>query len=265
MAAPWFEDEIRAACGDVQPGLQVEIADELDSTSSELMRRARDGRLQPTVLVARRQTAGRGRVGRAWHSGSADDASSLTFSIGLSMAPRDWSGLSLAAGVSVAESIDPAKAIGLSLKWPNDLWVRDRKLGGILIETASPQPRQEGRYLIVGIGINLGPREAADLRTSPAWLHEWRPDVSPGELLRTLAVPLLHDLQLFGARGFAAFADRYAERDALLGREVELSDGSRGVCEGVAWGGELLLRTPQGLKEVASGELSVRPRKELPS
>jgi BirA family biotin operon repressor/biotin-[acetyl-CoA-carboxylase] ligase len=100
--------------------------------------------------VAQQQTQGRGRQGRAWH---AQPGSSLTFSLGLRLAPQDWSGLSLAVGVALADALDPARGLSsgsediaprILLKWPNDLWLRDaqaagggRKLGGVLIETAT--------------------------------------------------------------------------------------------------------------------------------
>jgi BirA family biotin operon repressor/biotin-[acetyl-CoA-carboxylase] ligase len=268
MAAPWFETEIASALASRLPGLGVEVVAEIDSTSAELMRRARDGNRAPVLLAAVRQTAGRGRLGRLWQSaqdghqdGHQDGGhpASLTFSLGLPLAPRDWSGLSLAVGVSVAESLDPAGAAGLSLKWPNDLWRDDRKLGGILIETAILQHDTAERYLVIGIGINIGPREGAGLSTAPAWLHEWQPGATAGEAFRAIAVPLVENVQGFAERGFAPFAPRFAARDALRGREVRLSDGSEGRCEGVGWGGELLLRTATGVEAVTSAEVSVRP------
>jgi len=260
MAAPWFEDEIAGALAPLLPGLQVEVVAEIDSTSSELMRRARDGRREPVLLVAERQTAGRGRLGRQWQSAQDGRApASLTFSLGLPLAPRDWSGLSLAVGVSVAESLDPSGASGLALKWPNDLWVRERKLGGILIETALLQPDAAERYLVIGIGINIGPREASGLSTAPAWLQEWRPLVTPSEVLRELMLPLVRDILVFDEKGFVPFASRFAARDLLRGRDVQLSDGTEGQCEGVGWGGELLVRTAAGMKTITSAEVSVRP------
>ncbi|MGZ7242464.1 biotin--[acetyl-CoA-carboxylase] ligase, partial [Streptococcus pyogenes] len=75
---------------------------EVDSTNSELMRRARAGHVDPVLLVAEQQSAGRGRMGRSWASRAGD---SLTFSLGLPLQPADWSGLSLAVGVAVAESL----------------------------------------------------------------------------------------------------------------------------------------------------------------
>lgn len=262
MAAPWFEEEIAGALAPLLPGLAVEVVEEIDSTSSELMRRARDGRCLPVLLVAKRQSAGRGRMGRSWQSAQhARAAASLTFSLGLPLVPRDWSGLSLAVGVSVAESLDPAGTGRLALKWPNDLWVEDRKLGGILIETALLQADAAERYLVIGIGVNIGPREAKGLSTAPAWLQESRPLATPAEVLREIAVPLVRDVFLFAERGFVPFAERFAARDVLRGREVYLSDGTEGLCEGVGWGGELLVRTTSGLKTISSAEVSVRPRR----
>ncbi len=261
MAQTTFDERIAAAVAPHCPGFAVERVEEIDSTNTELMRRARAGSDAPVLLVAERQTAGRGRLGRPWQSAQdAAQPASLTFSLGLPLAPKDWSGLSLAVGVSVAESLDPTASAGVRLKWPNDLWVNDRKLVGILIETAVPQGDASLRYVVIGIGVNLGPREADGLRMPPAWVHEWRPDATPGELLHGLVPPLVATVQTFAERGFAPFAERFAARDALRGREVQLSDGTSGLCEGVGWGGELLVQTATGLQSITSSDVSVRPR-----
>lgn len=263
MTPDGFADGIAAATAPWLPGLVVEQVDEIDSTNTELMRRARAGRIDPVLLIAARQTAGRGRLGRPWQSAQLAEApASLTFSLGLPLAPRDWSGLSLAVGVSVAESLDPARAHRIGLKWPNDLWVDDRKLAGILIETALPHAGAADavRYLVVGIGINIGARDAEGLRTPPAWLQQWQPDATPPAVLALLAAPLARNLRAFEAQGFAPFAERFAARDVLRGREVTLSDGMAGVCEGVAWSGALQVRTGAGLQTISSDEVSVRPR-----
>lgn len=262
MAAPdWFTDDIAAAVAPLLPGFGIEVVAEIDSTNTELMRRARAGRNAPVLLVAERQTAGRGRLGRPWQSAQQQaQPASLTFSLGLPLAPRDWSGLSLAVGVSVAESLDPTAHAGLALKWPNDLWVRDRKLGGILIETALPQGAAAPRYLVIGIGINLDARDAQGLSTPPAWLREWQPDATAREALRSIVPPLVRTVLDFGAQGFVPFAERFAARDALRGRDVQLSDGTTGLCEGVGWTGELRVKTADGLQQISSSEVSVRPR-----
>jgi BirA family transcriptional regulator, biotin operon repressor / biotin---[acetyl-CoA-carboxylase] ligase len=237
----------------------VEILPEIDSTNSELMRRAHAGRTEPTLLIAENQTAGRGRMGRQWASRPSD---SLTFSFGISLAPQSWEGLSLAVGVSLAESLSAEPAQQIQLKWPNDLWWQERKLAGILIETASlgqPTSRKE-RFAVVGIGINIAASPASpDLRQSPAHLCEFQPHSSPQTALEQLFSRLLHDLLLFEREGFAAFSSRFAARDALRGRHVALSDGRQALAQGVDSNGALLVHTSLGTERVASQEISVRP------
>ena len=273
MNGAWPVTDLSATLAPLLPGLRVEIAPEIDSTNTELMRRARAGDTAPVLLVAEHQTAGRGRLGRAWSIQGVEpgtQAVSLMFSLGLPFAPRDWSGLSLAVGASVADGLDPDGTAGVRLKWPNDLWMADdRKLAGILIETASPVAGSGAaaatavapRQLVIGIGINIGPRDAQGLRAPPPWVREWRPDATAGDVLRDIAPPLLRDVLAFGTRGLAPFAERFAARDTLRGREVDLSDGTTGQCEGIGWGGELRVRTAAGLQSVTSSDISVRPRR----
>ena len=232
------------------PGCTVQVLEQVDSSNSELMRGARDGDMAPRLLVALAQSAGRGRMGRSWQS---EPGASLTFSLGLPLQLRDWSGLSLAVGLSVAQSLHPQ----VELKWPNDLWWRQRKLAGILIETASVGAQ---RYAVIGIGINLKARDAAGLSTAPAWLQELLPGVDAAQALELVLLPLLHALQRFEREGFAPFVQGFSERDALRGREVLLSDGSSGLACGVNAQGALLVHTAAGVKTVASSEVSVRPR-----
>ncbi len=240
------------------PDFSIEVLPEIDSTNTELMRRARAGRLEPILLVAGAQTAGRGRLGRDWHSAVGD---SLTFSLGLPLAPADWSGLSLAVGASVAESLH----LDIRLKWPNDLWLTgehgDRKLGGILIETASVGDR---RYAVIGVGINIAPRDAAGLSTPPASMRELEPQAGAPDVLRRLAPPLVQSVLAFGQFGFGPFQARFNARDALRERRVSVSDGQGGILEGTAHGagenGALLVHTATGMKQITSSEVSVRPQ-----
>ncbi len=278
-AAPlrWPAEAVWEAVEPLLPGFSVEVLPEIDSTNTELMRRARAGRHDPVLLVAERQRAGRGRQGRVWQSGTgaadygaappAPVGASLTFSLGLPLAPGDWSGLSLAVGVAVAGALHP----DIGLKWPNDLWWRDRKLAGILVETAgmaAPEAAVPGaaawpagaRYLVVGIGVNIAPRAAAGLEVTPAALQDLLPGIdAPAALLR-LARPLAEALRAFGAAGWGAFAGAFAARDVLRGRPVALSSGGQGLALGVADDGALLLRGDDGaVRHVSSGEVSVRP------
>lgn len=245
----WPAEAIWEAVSPLLPGFTVEVLPELDSTNTELMRRARAGQLEPVLLVAERQTAGRGRLGRQWHSGVGD---ALTFSLGLPLAPADWSGLSLAVGVAVAEALHP----DIRLKWPNDLWLQDRKLGGILIETSVGLA---ARYAVIGIGLNVAPRAQAGLSMPPAALRELLPQLDASQALQRIAVPLVQAVQSFEHYGFAPFQARFNARDALADRTVRLSDGTTGTAHGASESGALLVHTAAGMTAVTSAEVSVRP------
>lgn len=269
----WPVEAIRAAVAPLLPGFSVEVLPSIDSTNTELMRRARAGRCTPTLLVAEQQTAGRGRLGRDWHSGAQAD--SLTFSLGLPLSPVDWSGLSLAVGVSVAESLQPvlpamnSATPRIGLKWPNDLWLggtgntgSERKLGGILVETASfvaPNSTASARYVVVGIGLNVLPRDAAGLSIPAGCLQEVDAALDAPTALALMAAPLVNLLQSFEAYGFEPMQPRFALRDVLQERLVTLSDGSSGTAHGVGTDGALHVLTAQGMQSVTSSEVSVRP------
>jgi len=268
----WPAEALWEALAPSLPGFTVEVLPEIDSSNTELMRRFRgsptaEPRPEPLLLVAEQQTAGRGRLGRQWQSRRGD---SLTFSLGLPLAPADWSGLSLVAGVSVADSLEPLTGGGkprIGLKWPNDLWLStpqgERKLAGILVETAS----WEGiRYVVIGIGINIramaldtAAPAAALPAIPPGGLQELLPGLdAPATLLRIIP-PLVQAVQAFERFGFAPFQARFAARDVLAGRAVQLSDGGTGTAHGVSENGALLVHTAAGMKEITSSEVSVRP------
>lgn len=231
------------------PDFTVEVLPEIDSTNSELMRRARAGQHAPTLLLAERQTAGRGRMGRVWQSGPGD---SLTFSLSLPIAPKDWSGLSLAVGLSLADSLHPQ----VGLKWPNDLWVQGRKLGGILVEAASMGGRSQ---VVIGVGLNIRPRPVDGLNTPPAALSECLPGISAPEALARVAAPLVRCVLDFEQAGFAPLQARFEARDVLKGQRVHTSDGTQGLALGVSPGGALRLQTDSGVLDIHSAEVSVRP------
>ncbi|HSO44879.1 MAG TPA: biotin--[acetyl-CoA-carboxylase] ligase [Rhodoferax sp.] len=263
----WPAEAIWESVAPALPGFTVEVLPEVDSTNSELMRRARAGRLEPVLLVAEQQTAGRGRMGRPWLSGGVDRAAhpvarvgampALTFSLGLNLAPADWSGLSLAVGLSVAQSLHP----DIRLKWPNDLWWHDRKLAGILIETANWGEAGSGRYVVIGVGLNLQTPNGAGLSTAPVGLAELLPEVDAAEALLRLVAPLVQTVQRFEAQGFAPFQKDFNTRDAMAQLPVTLSDGVQGVAQGVDATGALLVRSGQGVQRITSAEVSVRPQR----
>jgi BirA family transcriptional regulator, biotin operon repressor / biotin---[acetyl-CoA-carboxylase] ligase len=231
------------------PGFSVEILPTIDSTNSELMRRARAGLSDAVLLVAETQSAGRGRLDRQWRSQRGD---SLTFSLGLPFAPKDWTGLSLAVGLSLAESLHPQ----VGLKWPNDLWIEGGKLGGILIEAASTGAHS---YVVIGVGLNIRAQAAEGLRTPPAALSDWQPGLCAADALARVAAPLVAAVQTFALTGFAPLRARFHARDVLNGQMVITSDGVQGMALGVDDSGALCIETSTGVVSVHSSEVSVRP------
>jgi BirA family biotin operon repressor/biotin-[acetyl-CoA-carboxylase] ligase len=270
------------------PGLSVEVVARISSTNTALLERARivtptseDGDLaqvrrsvestafgrraadlQPCLLVAEHQTHGRGRQGRVWQ---ASPGASLTFSLALPLAPRDWSGLSLAVGLALADALDPAVegvAPRLGVKWPNDLFLLEpgggRKLGGILIETVAAGAR---RLAVIGVGLNVLPLTGNDSAGGFACLQEMTPEAGAPQVLSRVARPLVEGVRRFEREGFARIAEAYAHRDMLRDHPVRTThpDVPEGVAVGVADNGALRVRTPDGtVHEIGSGEVSVR-------
>lgn len=289
MALQWGAESLWLALQPLLPGLTVEVVASIPSTNTELLARARRSpadALTPALLVAEQQTAGRGRQGKAWVSGTGPAAAgaSLTFSLALPLAPGDWSGLSLAVGLALAEVLDPTTsghapgdAPGqprrLGLKWPNDLILLDdggraphigRKLGGILIETVQLGPR---RLMVLGIGLNIRPLPATADAAAPAlsWGHGCVQDLQPGldapATLARLLPPLVQALQAFEAHGFAPLQPAFARRDVLAGRAVAttLPGLPQGRADGVDATGTLWLLADGGRHPVVSGDVSLKP------
>ncbi|BDI03561.1 biotin--[acetyl-CoA-carboxylase] ligase [Sphaerotilus microaerophilus] len=279
LAFDWDAAALQQRLQAIVPGTTVEVRAEAGSTNTELLERQR--RATPTGeapapvwLVAERQTAGRGRLGRSWWS---EPGSTLTCSLGLALEPADWSGLSLAVGLAVAEALDPTRSddresgssARIGLKWPNDLWLRgdDRKLAGILIEAQALRSSAAGargslaRWAVVGIGINLRPPrgEGGEFRTGYACLDELEPGITAPAVLQRIAPAVLAALQRFEREGLAPLLAAYALRDVLAGRRASAGD-LVGRVTGIAPGGELCLRDDAGqTHRIASGEVSVRP------
>jgi BirA family transcriptional regulator, biotin operon repressor / biotin---[acetyl-CoA-carboxylase] ligase len=274
----WDPEGLWLALEPLQPGLSVEVLPEIASTNTALLARARAGDTQGCLLVAQRQTAGRGRMGRQWW---AEPGQALTFSLGLLLAPAPgvaWGGLSLAVGLALAEALDPA-GDHVGLKWPNDLWTRpgpagvpagDRKLGGILIETQLPTGADTpaatlataARWVVIGVGLNIRPAPtaaAAEFRTPPACVQEWHPQASAGTVLHRVAPALLRAVQAWAQHGLAPLQARYAARDVLAGRALQ-AGALQGTADGLDADGALRLRDASGhVHALHSGEVSVRP------
>ncbi|HEY5970650.1 MAG TPA: bifunctional biotin--[acetyl-CoA-carboxylase] ligase/biotin operon repressor BirA [Pseudoxanthomonas sp.] len=240
----------------------LEIAWSLDSTNSELLRRDTPDH-GAAVLLAERQSGGRGRRGRTW-------ASPLAAHLYLSVA-RQFSGglarlggLSLVAGIAAAEALQEAGYADVRLKWPNDLVVEGRKLGGLLVEGGGEHAGPV--RAVIGLGVNVRmPNEVAAAIDQPwvdlAGLGDATP--SRNRLAAGLLTHLLPALDQFDAEGLAPFLARYARLDALAGCEVAIHAGENkhfGTATGIAADGALQVRVGGEERAFHAGEVSVRPR-----
>lgn len=258
---------IRAALAPAERGqlANLEVAWTLDSTNSELLRRAAPAQ-GVAVLLAERQTGGRGRRGRAW-------ASPLAAHLYLSL-DRQFSGglarlggLSLVAGIAVAEALHAAGFPGVRLKWPNDLVVADpsaglRKLGGLLVE-GSGEHAGPARA-VLGIGVNVRMPAAYAAKIDQPWIDLQALSAQPVSRNRIAALLLAHllpALEQFDATGLIPFVERYAALDALAGREIDVHGHAgvqRGVACGIADDGALRVRIDGAEQRLYAGEVSVR-------
>ena len=225
------------------------VRDKAASTNDEVRRLAEEGAPDGLVLLAREQTAGRGRRGAAWFAAPGD---SLAFSILVRPeAPKAlWPRLALAAGLAVTEAVE-SFGVEAGIKWPNDVWARRLKLAGILVEAGRD-------FAVVGIGLNVNtrsfPPEVADIATSLQL--ETRREIPPAEVLAAV-------VRRFAARhrqiagDFGELVDSVRQRCVLTGHQVTLltSAGPKsGRVEGIAPGGELMLRSTAGLENLIQAD-----------
>lgn len=240
----------------------VEIVAEIDSTNRELMRRPGELPGGVLVLLAFRQVAGRGRRGRQWLS---DPRKSLTFSVAYEHrrhpATPPLSGLSLAYGVALAETVS-AYVEGIGLKWPNDLIRAGRKCAGMLVETRLSGDRER---IVVGTGVNLELSPEIEQSVEQAIGGVFDPGVarpSSAEIAGRITRAYLDATDAFLGAGFPDLQARWARFDVLAGRRVRILEGGKvtldGVADGLAAGGELRVLGPDGVVEVAVGEVSAR-------
>jgi BirA family transcriptional regulator, biotin operon repressor / biotin---[acetyl-CoA-carboxylase] ligase len=252
---------------------RLDVLFEVDSTNTRLLTSPPPPVSRAQALLCEIQSAGRGRRGRVW---SSPFGSSLALSLGWSFreARHAAPSLSLAVGVAIVRALDRLGARGMRLKWPNDVWLEDRKIGGVLVElkTEAAGPA----YAVIGIGLNLrlsaeqrhaieagGVRIAAvaDAAPAAAAVAAVAAALSRNMLAAALLDELLSMLEGFESEGFAPFRAEWLALDALAGRPARVL-GNEGVLEGVARGvdvdGALLLESGSRLHRFVSGEVSLR-------
>lgn len=240
----------------------VEVFFEIDSTNRYLMDHAARGGERPWLCFAESQSAGRGRRGRRWAS---PFAANLYFSLlwRFDLGADVLAGLSLVAGAAIAEALHRMGIEGIGLKWPNDLFHQNRKLGGLLIEVSG---EASGPWdAVIGVGINLDMPRIAGRGIDQPWTDlKTAAGRSPGRNRAAAAVvdALLDALPRFERHGFAPFRALWTRYDITLDRMVSLHAGNgrveTGRARGVGEQGALLLECDGIVRGVTSGDISLR-------
>ena len=243
-------------------GWRIHYFDEIDSTQEAARELAANGAEQGTAVIAERQSAGRGRLGRSWHSPAGVNLYTtiiLRPPIPLSEVPR----LSLVAGVAAAEALEREAPGLVALKWPNDVWLRGRKCGGIIAEAVTDS-RNELACVLLGIGININlaaEHIPEDLRGKATSLR-----IATGHPCDRIAIAdslfsLLDSRYMESlTRGFAAIRPAWERYSALTGKRVIVADAGRreaGVVKGIDADGALILDVGGRERRVVAGEVTV--------
>jgi BirA family biotin operon repressor/biotin-[acetyl-CoA-carboxylase] ligase len=247
---------------------RLEFHQSLPSTNDQAASLAAEDQLAcPALVLAVEQTAGRGRGGNRWWSARGGLMFSLVLDPASVVRPAvgNWTGYSLAAGLAVCEALDNLCQTSSSqlipefrLKWPNDVYARERKVCGILCES----PTNARGRLIVGIGVNVN----NSFQTAPAELAETATALCDldGQQRNIVAVldSILQELQRrfydLDQLGLSPILQAWQEKSLLTGRTVQLQFGQQiytGRCLGIDEGGSLILLTEQGRQSFAAGSI----------
>jgi BirA family biotin operon repressor/biotin-[acetyl-CoA-carboxylase] ligase len=242
----------------------LELLFEVDSTNTRLLGSAPPPQGTADVCIAELQHAGRGRLGRRW---IAPFGGGIAMSLGWACSDvvRTLPALSLGVGVAVSRALTRAGAQGISLKWPNDIWFKDRKLGGVLIELRGEAGGPA--HVVIGVGVNLllpdeARREIEAGGTAAAAVSDaCRQPPSRNLVAGAILDELLSMLLQYERYGFAAFRDAWTALDGLNGRPAQVIVGQNavfGIARGVDADGALLLETADRVQRFVSGEASLR-------
>ncbi|MBI3676561.1 MAG: biotin--[acetyl-CoA-carboxylase] ligase [Proteobacteria bacterium] len=237
-------------------GYALKHFDVIDSTNEEARRMAAAGAKAPVWIAADRQTAGRGRRGRAWDSPSGNLAATVLIDPGKPVA--QCAQLSFAAALAVSDTVSVyAPHHDVQVKWPNDVLADGRKIAGILLESASSGAVPQ--WLAIGIGVNLAqhPTDTEFPATSLSALRVAAP--SARDALTQLAASFAKWYDIWRAKGFSPIRDTWLSRAAMLGSRIRArltNEETTGVFEGIDDSGALILRESAGKSRViAAGEV----------
>lgn len=255
-------EEASLAAGEKGSGWPVFIHDCLDSTSAQAFRLLGQGVGAPFLVLAERQTAGRGRRGRRWVSPFANNVY-YSLVVRIEGGARQIEGLSLVVGLAVLQTLRQLGVAQAGLKWPNDVLVAGRKIAGILLELSGDPA--DVCHVVIGIGINVN-MQAVDEPIDQPWtsvMNELGEQVDRNRLVRLLNAQLHDYLVRHSQSGFAALQAEWEAAHVWQNCSVTLAAGSqqiKGVVLGINEQGALRLSVDNVERQFSGGELSLRLR-----
>lgn len=241
---------------------RIDVVNVVTSTNDYLTSRLAHDIPHGTVCIAEAQTAGKGRMGRVWRSPFGANIY-LSFYWKFPCKLHDLSGLSLVVGLAVLCALQAIIQLpqGLGIKWPNDIWYKDKKLCGILIESLTGA-NQNHSDIVTGIGMNVAMPKALKQVHWTDLEEVFGQVLSRNQFICSLLNTLAPMLARFQTEGFSAFTQLWSHFDLLQGRHIELTSDKQkqhGVAHGVNERGELCVKIDDTLKAIRYGEVSVRP------
>lgn len=235
---------------------RVDGSPETGSTNDDCKVLARAGAPCGSVVLSRRQTGGKGRLGRTWVSpeGGVYLSALLTPSCG----PADIAPLAPACALGVARGLE-SLGVDCGVKWPNDVLIGDRKVAGVLLEMSAEADKID--WIVVGCGINV--TRGGSCFENAAFVAD-HADVLPSNVAAAVLDGIAGVYGEFQAGGFAALRTEYEARHILGGRTIMVHDGTgctiaSGEAVGVDDDGRLLVRDANGIVPVVAGEVTLRP------
>ena len=229
------------------------------STNDDARALARDGAPDGTVVLASRQSMGRGRLGRTWVS--PEGGAYLSVIVRPQVTPTEVSSLALAVGLGIARGLSEHLGVGTMLKWPNDVVLGGAKLSGILLEMGAEADRVN--WVVVGIGINVRRSDEMPPPAVAACLSDAVPGLRVAPTVAAVLEGVAGAYAQWVAEGFGSMRDEYERRSTLIGRDVVVRDmsghvRSSGSVFGIDDEGRLLVAGLSGVEAVSAGEVTLR-------
>jgi len=241
---------------------EITIFEEIGSTNDEAKTKlAEINNFNDSIAIfAEQQTSGRGRSGKTWES-PANVNIYLSFGWFSSLKLIDLEGLSLASGVEISKHLEPIIGESLKIKWPNDLFLSEKKVGGILVETIS---NKKGTRIVIGVGLNVLMSNKVESCIDQDWTSlsiNFGKDFDRNQIAGLMLEALFHLKNNFETNGFSHYKDQFEELNLLKNKEclVTLDNVNlMGLVEGITENGELIFNENGKIHQLRYGDVSIK-------